>query len=187
MEICRLALILAAPIAALDVARPSARRIDDTTITTRVKTAMLNDPNVGGLRIDVDTFKGVVTLSGRVKSQAEHDQAIALARRISGVVEVKDALQIIPETTSPSYFPHCSVRMCCAGTPSASSVDTDSLTNWLGAADEAERGRRLVQHRLEVGAADPSAAARPLGTVVARHGRVQLDASGRLVAPAVRR
>ena len=71
--------------------------IDDTTITTRVKTAMLNDPAVGGLRIDVDTFKGVVTLSGRVKSQAEKEQAVALARMINGVAEVKDALQIIPE------------------------------------------------------------------------------------------
>jgi len=71
--------------------------IDDTTITTRVKTAMLNDPTVGGLRVDVDTFKGVVTLSGRVKSPAERDQAIALARSVDGVTEVKDALQIIPE------------------------------------------------------------------------------------------
>jgi osmotically-inducible protein OsmY len=70
--------------------------IDDTTITTRVKTAMLNDPAVGGLRIDVDTFKGAVTLSGRVKSQAEHDQAIAIARGVNGVTEVKDALQIMP-------------------------------------------------------------------------------------------
>jgi osmotically-inducible protein OsmY len=70
--------------------------IDDTTITTRVKTAMLNDPNVGGLRVDVDTFKGVVTLSGRVKSPAERDQAIGIARNIDGVVEVKDALQIEP-------------------------------------------------------------------------------------------
>jgi osmotically-inducible protein OsmY len=70
--------------------------IDDTAITTRVKTAMLNDPAVGGLRIDVDTFKGVVTLSGRVKNQAERDQAISLARRTSGVVEVKDALQVQP-------------------------------------------------------------------------------------------
>jgi osmotically-inducible protein OsmY len=58
---------------------------------------MLNDPAVGGLRIDVDTFKGVVTLSGRVKSQAERDQAIALARTVDGVVEVKDALQVIPD------------------------------------------------------------------------------------------
>jgi osmotically-inducible protein OsmY len=70
--------------------------IDDTTITTRVKTAMLNDPAVGGLRVDVDTFKGVVTLSGRVKSQAERDQAIGIARTVDGVVEVKDALQIEP-------------------------------------------------------------------------------------------
>src|SRR5688500_1713703 len=71
--------------------------IDDTTITTRVKTAMLNDPAVGGLRIDVDTFKGAVTLSGRVKSEAEKQQAITLARGIDGVTEVKDALQVIPE------------------------------------------------------------------------------------------
>src|SRR6476646_6592441 len=71
--------------------------LDDTTITTRVKTAMLNDPAVGGRRIDVDTFKSVVTLSGRVKSQGEHDQAVALARRADGVSEVKDSLQIIPD------------------------------------------------------------------------------------------
>lgn len=70
--------------------------IDDTTITTRVKTSMLNDPAVGGTQIDVDTYKGVVTLSGRVKSQAEHDQALAIARKTDGVTEVKDALQIIP-------------------------------------------------------------------------------------------
>ena|SRR5438874_813984 len=70
--------------------------IDDTTITTRVKTSMLNDPAVGGTSIDVDTYKGVVTLSGRVKSQAEHDQALALARKVDGVTDVKDALQIIP-------------------------------------------------------------------------------------------
>lgn len=71
--------------------------IDDTTITTRVKTAMLNDPAVGGLAIDVDTFKGVVTLSGRVKTPEERQQAIALARRTTGVVEVKDALQVVPD------------------------------------------------------------------------------------------
>jgi osmotically-inducible protein OsmY len=71
--------------------------IDDTAITTRVKTAMLNDPDVGGLRIDVDTFKGVVTLSGRVKSQTEKDRAMTLARQVDGVTEVKDAMQVIPE------------------------------------------------------------------------------------------
>ena len=92
-----LALALAAPLATIACGKTVGEAIDDTTITTRVKTSMLNDPSVGGLRIDVDTFKGVVTLSGRVKSQAERDQAIALARMISGVVEVKDALQVQPE------------------------------------------------------------------------------------------
>jgi osmotically-inducible protein OsmY len=91
-----LALLVAAPLTA-GCGKTVGETIDDTTITTRVKTAMLNDPQVGGLKIDVDTFKGVVTLSGAVKSQAEHDQAIALARRTSGVTEVKDALQITPQ------------------------------------------------------------------------------------------
>jgi hyperosmotically inducible protein len=71
--------------------------IDDATITTRVKTALLDDPQVGGLRVDVDTFKGVVTLSGRVKSSAESTQAVAIARRTPGVKDVKSTLQVIPD------------------------------------------------------------------------------------------
>jgi len=90
-----LALLVAVPLT-VACGKTVGETIDDATITTRVKTAMLNDQAVGGLRIDVDTFKGVVTLSGRVKSQAEKDQAITIARRTSGVVEVKDALQILP-------------------------------------------------------------------------------------------
>jgi osmotically-inducible protein OsmY len=90
-----LAALVAAPLVA-GCGKTIGETIDDTTITTRVKTAMLNDPNVSGTGIDVDTFKGVVTLSGRVKSQPEHDQAVALARQVNGVTEVKDALQVIP-------------------------------------------------------------------------------------------
>jgi osmotically-inducible protein OsmY len=91
-----LAALLAAPLAT-GCGKTVGETIDDTTITTRVKTAMLNDPAVGGLRIDVDTFKGAVTLSGRVKSESERQQAIALARMVDGVTQVKDALQVIPE------------------------------------------------------------------------------------------
>jgi len=89
-----LALVLA--LATIACGKTVGEAIDDTTITTRVKTAMLNDPAVGGLRIDVDTFKSVVPLSGRVKSQSEREQAVALARGIGGVTEVKDALQVEP-------------------------------------------------------------------------------------------
>ena len=91
-----LALLIAAPLTAA-CGKTIGEAVDDTTITTRVKTAMLNDTSVGALRIDVDTFKGVVTLSGRVKSQTEHDHALTLARRVTGVAEVKDALQVIPD------------------------------------------------------------------------------------------
>jgi osmotically-inducible protein OsmY len=91
-----LALMIAAPIATIGCGKTVGEAIDDTTITTRVKTAMLNDPGVGGLRIDVDTFKGVVTLSGGVKSQAEADKAMAIARQTPGVADVKSTLQINP-------------------------------------------------------------------------------------------
>ena len=88
--------ILVALLATTACGRTVGDTIDDTTITTRVKTGLLNDEQVGGLSVDVDTFKGVVTLSGRVKSQGEKERAIAIARSTSGVVEVKDALQIEP-------------------------------------------------------------------------------------------
>jgi osmotically-inducible protein OsmY len=90
-----LSLLIAVPLT-VACGKTVGETIDDATITTRVKTAMLNDQTVGGLGIDVDTFKGVVTLSGRVKSQSEKNQAVAIARRTGGVVEVKDALQVIP-------------------------------------------------------------------------------------------
>ena len=43
--------------------------LDDAMVTTQVKTAFINDTVIGGARIDVDTVKGLVTLSGRVASK----------------------------------------------------------------------------------------------------------------------
>jgi hyperosmotically inducible protein len=91
-----LAIALVAPLVLVGCGKSVGDTIDDATITTRVKTSLLNDPLVGGLRIDVDTFKGAVTLSGRVKSKEEETQAVALARRIDGVTGVKSTLQILP-------------------------------------------------------------------------------------------
>ena len=68
--------------------------IDDAVITARVKTALLNDPQVGAMKIDVDTTLGVVTMSGIVKSQADAARAIQLARQARGVKDVKSTLQI---------------------------------------------------------------------------------------------
>ena len=68
--------------------------VDDATVTARVKTALLNDPQVAGLKIDVDTTKGIVTMSGIVTSRGEEQRAIQLARGIPGVVDVKSTLQV---------------------------------------------------------------------------------------------
>ena len=91
-----LAITLVAPLFVSACGKSVGATIDDATITTRVKTSLLNDPDVGGLRIDVDTFKGVVTLSGAVKTPSERDKAMALARKITGVTDVKSTLQIQP-------------------------------------------------------------------------------------------
>ena len=91
-----LVLTLLGPLMLTACGKTVGETIDDATITTRVKTALLNDPQVGGLRIDVDTFKGVVTLSGSVKTKEEEAKAIALARKIDGVSDVKSTLQVQP-------------------------------------------------------------------------------------------
>ncbi len=90
-----LIIALATPLLLTACGKSVGETIDDATITTRVKTALLNDPDVGGLRIDVDTFKGVVTLSGGVKTAAERDKAVAIAKRTPGVMDVKSSLQIV--------------------------------------------------------------------------------------------
>ncbi|MBI4484963.1 MAG: BON domain-containing protein [Acidobacteria bacterium] len=70
--------------------------MDDATITARVKTVLLNDTQIAATKIDVATVAGVVTISGSVKSKAEEARAIELARTVTGVRDVKSALQISP-------------------------------------------------------------------------------------------
>jgi osmotically-inducible protein OsmY len=68
--------------------------MDDATITTRVKTVLLNDPQVAATKIDVSTAGGIVTLSGTVKSKTDETRAIELARQVTGVREVKSTLVV---------------------------------------------------------------------------------------------
>jgi osmotically-inducible protein OsmY len=91
-----LAVMLLAPLFVAACGKSVGETIDDATVTAELKTSLLNDPQVAGLTIDVDTFKGVVTLSGAVKTPAERDKAIALARQVKGVKDVKSTLQINP-------------------------------------------------------------------------------------------
>jgi len=67
---------------------------DDTVLTTKVKTVLLHDPVISGLAVNVETFKGVVQLSGFVKTAAERKKAHDLAHGVSGVREVKNDIII---------------------------------------------------------------------------------------------
>jgi osmotically-inducible protein OsmY len=68
--------------------------VDDSVITTKVKTAILNDSSLKVNEINVETFKGVVQLSGFVKSQADIDKAVQVARGVAGVKSVKNDMRL---------------------------------------------------------------------------------------------
>lgn len=68
--------------------------LDDTAITTRVKTAIFNEPTLKVLQINVETYKNVVQLSGFVNSGAEMNKAVEVARSVRGVASVKNDLRL---------------------------------------------------------------------------------------------
>ena len=68
--------------------------MDDTAITTRVKAAIFNDASLKSAEINVETFKGVVQLSGFVNSNADIQRAVALAQGLSGVRSVKNDMRL---------------------------------------------------------------------------------------------
>lgn len=68
--------------------------IDDSVITTKVKAAILKEEDLKVTEINVETFKGVVQLSGFVSSQADINQAVMMARGVAGVKSVKNDMRI---------------------------------------------------------------------------------------------
>ncbi|HTG43083.1 MAG TPA: BON domain-containing protein, partial [Verrucomicrobiae bacterium] len=69
--------------------RSTGEVIDDTAIHTKVKTALVNDPVVSGMAIDVGVARGVVTLNGAVNGDAEKRKAEEIARGVDGVRAVE--------------------------------------------------------------------------------------------------
>ncbi|MXY52353.1 MAG: BON domain-containing protein [Gammaproteobacteria bacterium] len=69
---------------------------DDVAIHTILKTRLLRDPEVAGMRVNVEVEKGVVRLYGYVVSEAARDRAQTLAAEIRGVQRVENRLQVKP-------------------------------------------------------------------------------------------
>jgi len=64
--------------------------LDDSVITTKVKAAVLNEPTLKSAEINVETYKGVVQLTGFVSSRASADKAAEIARGVKGATSVKN-------------------------------------------------------------------------------------------------
>ena len=79
---------------ATDTKKQAVEYFDDTTITTKVKTKLFDDPQTSGFAISVKTYQGTVQLSGFVTSDKEKDRAAELTKDVPGVKSVKNDLII---------------------------------------------------------------------------------------------
>ena len=126
--------IVAATLAACRTASLDPLAVADAQTAVRVKTALVNDPDLGGITIEVRVVGGVARLSGAVGSQAHIDRAEALTRAVQGVSRVQLDLRIgatfPPPSTSPDPAP-------------------------LGRLDGAENDHRGLAVGVSVGISDP--------------------------------
>lgn len=68
--------------------------VDDAVITTKVKAAIFEQPNLKSAEINVETFKGVVQLSGFVSSADAERRAVSVASQVGGVKSVKNDMRL---------------------------------------------------------------------------------------------
>jgi osmotically-inducible protein OsmY len=73
--------------------------VDDATITSRVKTRFAEDQSVAATRIQVETLKGVVQLSGFAISETERQRAAQIASAVPGVKQVQNSIIVRPPQT----------------------------------------------------------------------------------------
>lgn len=68
--------------------------LDDSVITTKVKAAVFAEPTLKSTEINVETYKGIVQLSGFVSSQSSIDRAEEVARGVKGVKSVQNDMRV---------------------------------------------------------------------------------------------
>jgi hyperosmotically inducible periplasmic protein len=94
LMVAALAVVLLGGCAGSPTEESTGEYLDDATLTTKVKTTLLQDPEVSGLAINVETFKGEVQLSGFANTEAERQRAAALASKVPGVVAVTNDIRL---------------------------------------------------------------------------------------------
>lgn len=89
-----LTLLTAAGCASTQKHEGTGEYVDDSVLTAKVKAAILQDPALSSAEINVETFKGVVQLSGFVNSRSDISKAADIARGVNGVMSVKNDMRL---------------------------------------------------------------------------------------------
>ena len=92
--ICGLALMASLGCASTRTHEGTGEYVDDSVITTKVKTAIFNEPGLKVSEVQVETFKGIVQLSGFVSSPADIKGAVRVASAVNGVKSVTNHMQL---------------------------------------------------------------------------------------------
>jgi hyperosmotically inducible protein len=96
--------------------------IDDSVLTAKVKTGLIDDPVTKAGQINVETYRGVVQLGGFVDNAQQKEQATTVARSVTGVKEVRNDLRI-------STKPHATVGQDLDDSMLTASVETKLMTD----------------------------------------------------------
>jgi osmotically-inducible protein OsmY len=68
--------------------------VDDAAVSTRIRAQLLNEPDLSSSEINVETFKGVVQLSGFVQHKSDIAKAIEISKATQGVKSVKNDMRL---------------------------------------------------------------------------------------------
>ena len=86
--------LMAAALGCASQPQSASAYMGDSWITTKVKTAIFNEPSLKVNQINVETYKGVVQLSGFVDSAASQAKAVEIASAVTGVTSVKNDMRL---------------------------------------------------------------------------------------------
>ena len=133
--------------------RTVGRLIDDSTITTKVNMAFIDDPMIATSKIDVDTIEGKVMLTGVVGTMVEVERAIEVAQGVEGVVKVVDNLQVGTKSLGQSFNDKVlgsKIKAKLIGEPNIRSLNIDvdverSVVTLTGKVDHQVNKSRIIE------------------------------------------
>jgi hyperosmotically inducible protein len=133
--------------------RTFGRLIDDSTITTKVNMAFIDDPMIATSKIDVDTIEGKVMLTGVVGTMVEVERAIEVAQGVEGVVKVVDNLQVGTKSLGQSFNDKVlgsKIKAKLIGEPNIRSLNIDvdverSVVTLTGKVDHQVNKSRIIE------------------------------------------